>query len=375
MKTDLYKVLGVERNADDKKLKAAYRRLAKRYHPDMNPGDGEAERRFKEIGEAYAILSDPEKRKIYDAYGMEAFESGNPEQYRDMREQYASGGFGGAPGDGASFRTFHFDGNDAEELFRSMFGDLFGGAEEGGRRGRGGRRIRFGGDGFDGGDFGDFGGFDDGGREDFRSGVFRGGSGSGRPGSAFREADLRTSLTVSFAEAALGAARKIRLPAGEGPGEGGILEVQIPAGIEEGRSLRLRGKGRTGPDGRRGDLLIRIHIAEDPVYSRKGDDVYITAEIPYATAVLGGEAEVPTIHGRVSCRIPAGTQCGSTIRLRGKGIRRKGASGPAGDEYVKIGIEIPKKISPEAAGRLREFERTRNGGRRGGHRREDSITA
>lgn len=327
MKRDYYEVLGVQKTADEKKLKSAYRKLAKKYHPDANPGDKNAEQRFKEVGEAYAVLSDPEKRKLYDTYGFAAFEGPDPSQQHGG----GSSGFHYTGTDGG-FQSFHFDGQDAEDLFESMFGGMFGG----GGRTRGFRRSAGGSAFGDGIHFSDFGGF--GQRE---------------------QADIRTELTISFMEAALGCTKQIRL---DTPGEAGsrALQIRIPAGIDEGKTMRLRGKGRAKQAGGAGDLLIVIHIAPDGRYTRKGLDVYTSAEIPFTTAALGGEAMLPTIHGNVKCRIPAGIQSGKQIRLRQKGIQAEGLAG-TGDAYVEIRIEVPKDLSAEERRVLRKFAELRAG--------------
>lgn len=345
MNKDLYAVLGVERTADDKKLKSAYRKLAKKYHPDANPGNKDAEQKFKDVGEAYAILSDPEKRKLYDTYGYAAFDGSGP----------APGSGAGGPGgyqyyttNGNGYQSFHFSGQDAEDLFRSMFGDMFGGSRS---SGFGGSRFS-GGSGFGGFGFGDF---DDG------AGAYGGrtySGGTGRRASRQQSLDMTSSMTVSFRDAALGATKRIQLqdPAATGSKASlTTLEVKIPAGIEEGKKIRLRGRGMAGADGKKGDLLIEIHIDPDSEYSRKGLDLYTSAQIPYATAVLGGEAMLPTLHGQVSCKIPAGIQSGSKIRLKEKGIHTEGRSPKKGDEFVEIRIAVPKNISPAAKKKLEEY--------------------
>ncbi len=337
MKKDLYEILGVDRTADDKKLKSAYRKLAKKYHPDANPGDKEAEKKFKDVGEAYAILSDPEKRKLYDTYGYAAFDGSGAGQ---------AGGAGGPGGyqyysnGGNGYQSFHFSGQDAEDLFRSMFGDMFGGS---------GRTSGFG--------RGTSGGFG-GGYWDDGFGSFSGG-GAGRGAARQQSLDMTSSLTVSFRDAALGATKRIQLqdPAATGKKAGiTTLEVKIPAGIEEGKKIRLRGRGMAGTDGKKGDLLIEIHIDPDSEYTRDGLDLFTYAQIPYTTAVLGGEAMLPTLYGSVSCKIPAGIQSGSKIRLKEKGIHTEGRSPKKGDEYVEIRIAVPRSISPEAQKKLREYE-------------------
>ena len=340
MNKDLYGVLGVERTADDKKLKSAYRKLAKKYHPDANPGDKDAEQKFKDVGEAYAILSDPEKRKLYDQFGYAAFDgsgagqaggAGGPGGY-----QYYSSGPGG-------YQSFHFSGQDAEDLFRSMFGDMFGGSGRSGSYGGGfSGSSGFGGFGFD--------DFDDGGQSF--------GGRTGRRAARQQSLDLTSSLTVSFRDAALGATKRIQLqdPAATGKNAGiTTLEIKIPAGIEEGKKIRLRGRGMAGADGKKGDLLIEIHIDPDKEYTREGLDLYTSAQIPYSVAVLGGEAMLPTLHGSVSCKIPAGIQSGSKIRLKEKGIHTEGRSPKKGDEFVEIRIAVPRNLSPAARKKLEEY--------------------
>ncbi len=327
-KRDYYEVLGVDRSADDKKLKAAYRKLAKKYHPDANPGDKEAEKKFQEIGEAYAVLSDPEKRKLYDAYGFAAFEGPDP-----SGRQQGQPGYQYSDGNG-SFTSFHFDGKDAEDLFESMFGDIF--------RRSGSTRQGFSGSSFGSG-FGDgvhFSSFDN-------------------MGSSFgrrqEDLNLHTSITIGFREAVLGCSKTIRVSAPDGSGVQ-TLQVSIPAGIDEGKSVRLKGRGRVSSTGKAGDLLICIHVSEDRDYSRKGLDIYTTARIPFTTAALGGEAVVPTLYGDVSCRIPAGIQSGKQIRLKGKGVNQ---GGTAGDEYVEIQIDVPKDLTAKEKALLKEFEESR----------------
>ena len=330
MNKDLYAVLGVERTADDKKLKSAYRKLAKKYHPDANPGNKDAEQKFKDVGEAYAILSDPEKRKLYDTYGYAAFDGSGPAP-------------GSGAGNGNGYQSFHFSGQDAEDLFRSMFGDMFGGSRSSG----------FGGSRFSGGS--GFGGF---GFDNFDDGTGSYGGGTGRRAARRQSLDMTSSMTVSFRDAALGATKRIQLqdPAATGSKASlTTLEVKIPAGIEEGKKIRLRGRGMAGADGKKGDLLIEVHIDPDSEYTRKGLDLYTSAQIPYSTAVLGGEAMLPTLHGQVSCKIPAGIQSGSKIRLKEKGIHTEGRSPKKGDEFVEIRIAVPRNISPAAKKKLEEY--------------------
>lgn len=344
MKKDYYEVLGVSRDADEKKLKSAYRRLAKKYHPDANPGDKEAEQKFKEVGEAYAVLSDPEKKKLYDTYGFAAFDgSGGPNPY-----QNAGGAGSYYTGNGGGFQSFHFDGQDAEDLFRSVFGDLFGGGSGSTRTGKGkksGGFRSFGGSGF----FDGASGF---GNADGFGGAFSGCSSS--PYGGFEESlDLKTSLTVDFREAALGAEKVVSFSSPDNPGRNSRLKIKIPAGIESGKTMRLKGRGLSS-NGRTGDLLIEVDIAPDSLYRREGLDIFTKVQIPFVTAALGGEATFPTLHGDVKCKIPAGTQSGSKIRLRGKGIIKTDGTAP-GDEYVEIQILVPKTLNPEERRILEQF--------------------
>ena len=271
-KRDYYEVLGVDRGADDATLKKAYRKLAKKYHPDMNPGDKEAEAKFKEATEAYGVLSDPDKRRQYDQFGHAAFENG--------------GGGAGAGG--------------------------FGGFDFGG---------------------GSYGGF----------------------GSSQRGGDLRAEISVSFDEAAFGCEKKISLQGQDG--KISTVQVKIPAGIESGKTIRLRGKGMPGSNSAGdGDLLLKVTVQEKPGFERKGADLYTTVKIPFTTAVLGGEAEVATLTGKVVCRIKPGTQSGSRIRLKGKGIVSMKDASVHGDQYVTVQIDVPKNLSAAAKQKLREFE-------------------
>ena len=200
-----------------------------------------------------------------------------------------------------------------------------------------------------------FDGFDDG-TGSYGGGTY--GSGTGRRAARQQSLDMTSSMTVSFRDAALGATKRIQLqdPAATGSKASlTTLEVKIPAGIEDGKKIRLRGRGMAGADGKKGDLLIEIHIDPDSEYTRKGLDLYTSAQIPYTTAVLGGEAMLPTLHGQVSCKIPAGIQSGSKIRLKEKGIHTEGRSPKKGDEFVEIRIAVPRNISPAAKKKLEEY--------------------
>lgn len=316
-KRDYYDILGVAKNADETAVKKAYRKLAKKYHPDTNPGNAEAEKKFKEVTEAYNVLSDPEKRKLYDQFGHAGLE-GDPSAWQNA-------GSGGPYG---SYREYHFENGNMDDIFGDIFGDMFhGGASS-------------------------FHGFRDGG---FGGSHFYGGNGAGN----FRAkgADLRASLTVSFDEAAFGCDKVISLQNQDGSGQVQSLQVHIPAGIEDGKTIRLKGRGMAGRNGGgAGDLLIQVHVEARPGFERKGMDVYTTVDVPFTTAVFGGEAVVPTLSGNVICKIREGTQSGSKIRLRGKGIVSMKDPSVHGDQYVTVQIQVPRNLSPEARQKLKEFE-------------------
>lgn len=332
---DYYKILGIDKNADENTIKKAYRKLAKKYHPDTNAGNAQAAEKFKQITEAYSVLSDPEKKKMYDQFGSADYQGGQ-------------GPFGGANG---GYQEFHFDGGDMDDILKNIFGGGFSGRSAG--AGGGSRSYHFGGgfgDGFSGGNSGFGSGFGSG-----NSGFGDGFSGTG---SSFggRGSDLHADITVSFDEAAIGGDKVIHLSDPATPGRKQSLKVHIPAGIENGQSIRLRGKGQMGRNGQAGDLLLKVKIAEKPGFERKGMDVYTTVNVPFSTAVLGGEAKVHTLYGDVICKIREGTQSGSKIRLRGKGIVSMKNPQVHGDHYVTVQVQVPKNVTPEARRKLREFE-------------------
>ncbi len=323
-KRDYYEVLGVARNADAGTLKKAYRKLAKKYHPDTNPGDKTAEKNFKEVTEAYNVLSDPEKKKLYDQFGHAAFDGSGAGQTGGGFEGFS--GFEGFRKEGnGGYREYHFTGDhvNMEDIFGNIFGDMFHGQTEG-----------FGGSGFHESSF----------RRGARGGAYRS-----------RGEDLHTEVTVSFEEAALGCDKMLNLRDENGTVQ--TLQVHIPAGIDQGQTIRLRGKGMAGRGGgEAGDLLMKVHVQEKPGFTRKGMDVYSTVTVPFTTAVFGGEAVVQTLGGSVVCRIQKGTQSGSRIRLRGKGIVSMKDPSVHGDQYVTLQIQVPVDLSPEAEQKLREFQ-------------------
>ena len=293
-KRDFYEVLGIDKNADEATIKKAYRKLAKKYHPDMNKGNPNAEKIFQEVTEAYEVLGDPKKRKLYDEYGPISLEAGfDPEKMKQAQygNPFGNGGFyqsysSGEPGSG--YQEFHFDGSsDMDDILDKLFG------KKGGFHGTGGF----------------------GGRSGFGS--------TGEFGSGFggvheeRGQNIETEVPISFEEAVFGCDKRFTLSSSDGKSQN--FEVHIPAGIANGQSVRLKGKGQKGYNGKDGDLLIKVKVGEKSGYERKGQDVYTTVKIPYTTAVLGGEIKIHTLYGDVVCKIKPGTQSGAKIRLKGKG--------------------------------------------------------
>ncbi len=339
-KRDYYEVLGLNRNADAAAIKKAFRKLAKKYHPDINGDDPVAAEKFKEVNEAYEVLSDKEKRKLYDQFGFAAFDQtgsaydgGNSQSWKGAD----SGGFwrkGSGP-NGQQYREYHYSGGngaDFEDILKNMF-DGFGG----GGTGKGGSRYNS----FFGDDYGDaFSGF--GGGKSY-SGYA---SGKGQ--------DITAEIRVDFEDALYGADKTISLQNEQGRTQS--YQIHIPAGIESGKKIRLQGKGQSGANGQAGDLYLLVHVRESPVYERKGQDLYFTARIPFTTAVLGGEEIIKTPYGNVKCRIKEGTAPGSKIRLKGKGLPSMKNKNQRGDAYVRLEIQSPGYMSPAAKQKLREYQ-------------------
>ena len=284
---DYYDTLGVSKNASDEEIKKAYRKLAMKYHPDRNANKKEAEERFKELNEAYAVLSDKEKRKQYDTYGAEGFHQ------RFSQEDI--------------FRGFDF-----EDIFSNLFG------------GRGRRESRYGGSG--GYDFSDL--FGRGGYRDMGRAPQKGG-------------DLLYEWPISLEEAAFGGDKKVAIPKN---GRTEEILVKIPPGIPSGKKLRVAGKGMEGRNGGpKGDLYLQISIKDHPIFAREGDDLIVEKEITFSEAVLGTTIEVPTLDGTKNVKIPPGTQCHTKMRLKGLGLPRFQGTGQ-GDEFVKVIVKVPKRI-------------------------------
>lgn len=343
-KRDYYEVLGVNKSATDAEIKKAYRKLAKKYHPDMNKDNPKAEDLFKEVTEAYEVLSDKEKRKLYDQFGHAAFDEGAGQggAYGAGGQGFGSGagGFGGFGGQG--FRGgFSGGGGFGNSSFGGFGSGNFGGGSGGsfhfnGNSGDGYQEYHYTGDNLD----------------DIFDGFF-GGSRKGRSRSKDGE-DVLAKVEVSFEEAALGADKVIRFRAPDGSEQS--LQVHIPAGIDSGQKIRLKGKGMPGQNGGgAGSLLLEVTVQSKPGFERKGMDIYTTVEIPFETAVLGGETIVPTLSGRVSCKIKEGTQSGTKIRLKGKGIASMKNPSQKGDEYAVIQIRVPRNLSADAKQKLQEY--------------------
>lgn len=356
-KRDYYEVLGVDKNADDAALKKAYRALAEKYHPDMNPGDKEAEKKFKEASEAYAVLSDPEKRRQYDQFGHAAFDGGAG----------GAGGFGG----------FDFNGADFGDIFGDIFGDLFGG-----RRGSAGARsgpmkganlrtsVRI----------------------TFEEAVFGTekeieltvkeecktchGTGA-KPGTSpetcpkcggkgqvvfTQQSFFGTVRNVQACPDCGGTGKIIKEKCTDCHGSGFVpmkkrFAVTIPAGIDNGQCKRLAGQGEPGINGGpRGDVLVEVIVGQHPIFQRQDTNIYSTVPVSFAVAALGGEVVIDTVDGKVIYDVKAGTQTDTRVRLKGKGVPSLRNKDLRGDHYVTLVVQTPEHLSAEAKELLRKFD-------------------
>ena len=356
-KRDYYEVLGVDKNADDAALKKAYRALAKKYHPDMNPGDKEAQKKFKEASEAYAVLSDPEKRRQYDQFGHAAFDGGAG----------GAGGFGG----------FDFNGADFGDIFGDIFGDLFGG-----RRGSAGARsgpmkganlrtsVRI----------------------TFEEAVFGTekeieltvkeecktchGTGA-KPGTSpetcpkcggkgqvvfTQQSFFGTVRNVQACPDCGGTGKIIKEKCTDCHGSGFVpmkkrFAVTIPAGIDNGQCKRLAGQGEPGINGGpRGDVLVEVIVGQHPIFQRQDTNIYSTVPVSFAVAALGGEVVIDTVDGKVIYDVKAGTQTDTRVRLKGKGVPSLRNKDLRGDHYVTLVVQTPEHLSAEAKELLRKFD-------------------
>ena len=353
-KRDYYEVLGVDKNADDATIKLAVRLLAKKYHPDMNPGDAEAEKKFKEASEAYAVLSDPDKKRQYDQFGHAAFE----------------GGMGGGGG-------FDFSGMDMGDIFGDIFGDLFGGgrrrssASNGPMKGanlRAAVRITF--------EEAAFGcekeieiTLKDECQTCHTTGAKPGTSPETCPKCGGKgkvvytqQSFLGVVQNVQTCPECRGTGKIIKDKCPDCNGSGYIakrkkIKVSIPAGIDNGQSVRIRDRGEPGTNGGpRGDLLVEINVSRHPIFQRQDMNVYSTAPISFAQAALGGEVRINTIDGDILYDVKPGTQTDTRIRLKGKGIPSLRNSSIRGDHYVTLVVQVPTSLNAEAKEALRAFD-------------------
>ncbi|MCI9017487.1 MAG: molecular chaperone DnaJ [Lachnospiraceae bacterium] len=359
-KRDYYEVLGIDKNADDAAIKKAYRQLAKKYHPDMNPGNQEAEKKFKEASEAYAVLSDPDKRRQYDQFGHAAFEGGA-----------GGGGFGG----------FDFTGADMGDIFGDIFGDLFGGGRS--RRANNGPmqganlRAQI--------------------RVTFEEAVFGcdkeieltlkdecgkcNGTGA-KPGTSpitctkcggkgqvvYTQQSLFGMVqNVRTCPDCNGTGKVIKEKCPDCYGTGYIsnkkkIAVTVPAGIDNGQSIRIRGKGEPGVNGGpRGDLLVEVLVSRHPIFQRQDTNIYSTAPISFVTAALGGTVRIKTVDGEVEYDVKAGTQTDTRVRLKGKGVPSLRNKNVRGDHYVTLVVQVPTDLSKDAKEALRAYDDAVNG--------------
>lgn len=351
-KRDYYEVLGIDKNADDATIKKAYRVLAKKYHPDMNPGDAEAEKKFKEASEAYAVLSDADKKRQYDQFGHAAFENG-----------------------GAGAGGFDFSGMDMGDIFGDIFGDLFGGGRS--RRNDGPQkganlRARI--------------------HVTFQEAVFGTekeieltlkedchtchGTGA-KPGTTpetcpkcggkgrvmyTQQSLFGTVQNVQTCPECRGTGKFVREKCPDCRGTGyesarKKILVTVPAGIDNGQSIRIRDKGEPGTNGGpRGDLLVEVIIEQHPIFQRQDMNIYSTAPISFAQAALGGCIQIDTVDGKVEYEVKAGTQTDTKIRLKGKGVPSLRNKNVRGDHYVTLVVQVPTQLSNDAKEALREFD-------------------
>ncbi|POP30676.1 molecular chaperone DnaJ, partial [Lactonifactor longoviformis] len=355
-KRDYYEVLGVDKGADEATIKSAYRKLAKKYHPDMNPGDAEAEKKFKEATEAYGVLSDPEKRRQYDQFGHAAFDQGAG----------GGGGFGG----------FDFGGGDMGDIFGDIFGDLFGGGRSrrpnnGPSKGANVRASV---------------------RITFEEAVFGcekeleltlkdtcskcSGSGA-KPGTSpetcpkcngqgqivyTQQSMFGMVRNVQTCPECNGTGKVIKEKCTDCRGTGYIanrkkIQVSVPAGIDNGQSIRIREKGEPGKNGGpRGDLLVEVQVSRHPIFQRQDMNIFSTAPITYAQAALGGEVRISTVDGDIMYDVKPGTQTDTKVRLKGKGVPSLRNKSVRGDHYVTLVVQVPTKLNEEAKEALRKFD-------------------
>ncbi|MFO8019952.1 MAG: J domain-containing protein [Promethearchaeia archaeon] len=350
-KKDYYKILGVDENATQDDIKRAFRKKARKYHPDVNPDEPRSGERFKKINEAYRVLSDEKKRKMYDKFGVTGGEAPN-----FGGAGPGGAGPGGAPGGGRVYRgpdgTVYYTSTGGSGKGGVDFSDIFGGSKGKSRGGRSGSSGFGGFDFFN--DLGDiFDVFSKGGR-----GSTRARSTGGRRRKNPREGDdLRYDMEIGFMDAFYGGERRIsyRNPMS---GEQEQLKVKIPKGIKDGQKLRLKGKGMPGEHGgKAGDLYIAVHIRDHPTFERDGDDIRVEKEIPFTTAALGGKIRVPGIEKDLTVSVPPGTKDSTVLRLKDQGFYKVGTE-QRGNELVKIKIKVPQKVNSKQKRLLEKLKQT-----------------
>lgn len=298
MSSDPYEALGLKKTATDAEIKKAYRKIAREYHPDLHPGDKAAEEKFKAASAAYDLLKDPEMRARFDRGEIDATGAERPERrfYREYAEH---------PGHGYHSAHGFEDFGDVSDIFAEIL------------------------------------------RQRARGGGHPGGAGFSAPGP-----DMRYALEVDFLDAVRGGRKRITLPTGE------VLDVTLPEGTADGQTIRLRGKGGEGiGGGPRGDAYVTISVRPHPLFRREGDDIVITLPITIDEAVLGAKVKTPTISGPVNLTIPRGASSGQVLRLRGRGVKRRGQNKP-GDQRVELRIVMPDRIDDELADFMRKWRKT-----------------
>ncbi len=304
---DYYKILGVDKNASEKDIKKAYRKLARKYHPDLNPNDKEAEKRFKEINEAYEVLGNKENREKYDKYGEHWEHADEIEKQKAQQRQYQQA-YGGGFDDFSGFGGFGGGGYD-ETDFSDFFQSMFGGRASGSRR-----NIKF------------------------------------------KGQDLHAELHLNLRDVYTTQKQTINV-------NGKKIRLTIPAGVRDGQTIKIKGMGGPGINGGpNGDLYIKFRISEDPQFKRVGDNLYAKKDIDLYTAVLGGETLIDTLDGKVKLKVKPGTQCGTKVRLKGKGFPVYKQEGKYGDLYITYNVKIPTNLNDKEKELFTELSKIRNHG-------------